>query len=154
MAGPGERLWQRGDRAAGPAYTVDMAKMAPDDPEYVQSPAESLVGGAVSELVVILCTFPNPEDLGEIALTLVGENLCACVNILRESLSIYRWNGEIVTNKEVLCLIKTSRARHAALVARLSELHPYDLPEIITQAVGAVNEPYLRWVHEVTAPPR
>ncbi|HRI49529.1 MAG TPA: divalent-cation tolerance protein CutA [Pseudomonadota bacterium] len=100
----------------------------------------------------MLCTFPKPEDLGEIAFTLVGENLCACVNILHESLSIYRWKGEIVTNKEVLCLIKTTRARHAELVARLAELHPYDVPEIVTLPTSAVNEPYLRWVRDETAP--
>lgn len=105
-----------------------------------------------SDLVIVLCTFPKPEDLGEIAFTLVAENLCACVNILHESLSIYRWKGEIVTNKEVLCLIKTTRARHAELVARLAELHPYDVPEIVTLPTHAVNEPYLRWVKEETAP--
>lgn len=114
--------------------------------------AGELAGDLAGELVIVLCTFPKPEDLGEIAFTLVGENLCACVNILHESLSIYRWKGEIVTNKEVLCLIKTTRARHAALVARLSELHPYDVPEIVTLPTSAVNEPYLRWVKEETAP--
>ena len=111
---------------------------------------ERKAGEALSDLVILICTFPKPEDLGEIALTLVGENLCACVNILHESLSIYRWNDEIVTNKEVLCLIKTTRARHAALVARLSELHPYEVPEIITLNSSAVNEPYLRWVNTMT----
>jgi periplasmic divalent cation tolerance protein len=118
-----------------------MAKMTPDEP------------GAPGDLVLLMSTFPNLEDLGEIAATLVGENLCACVNILRESLSIYRWNGEIVTNKEVLCLIKTSRGRQAALVARLTELHPYEVPEIITLPTSSVNEPYLRWVGEMTQPP-
>ena len=107
---------------------------------------------ADNELVIILCTFPKPEDVGEIAFTLVAESLCACVNILHESLSIYRWKGEIVTNKEVLCLIKTTRARHAELVARLAELHPYDVPEIVTLPTSAVNEPYLRWVRDETAP--
>lgn len=109
---------------------------------------------ADNDLVIILCTFPKPEDIGEIAFTLIGENLCACVNVLHESLSIYRWRGEIVTNREVLCLIKTSRSRHAELVARLSELHPYDVPEIVTLPTCAVNEPYLRWVQEETDPHR
>jgi periplasmic divalent cation tolerance protein len=107
--------------------------------------------GALSELVVLLCTFPTAESIGEVALTLVGENLCACVNILHEALSIYRWNDEIVTNKEVLCLIKTSRARHAELVERLTELHPYEVPEIVTLATSAVNQPYLQWVNKVTS---
>lgn len=109
---------------------------------------------AGNELVIILCTFPKVEDIGEIAFTLIGANLCACVNVLHESLSIYRWRGEIVTNREVLCLLKTSRSRHAELVARLSELHPYDVPEIVTLPTCAVNEPYLRWVQEETDPHR
>lgn len=115
------------------------------------SDAESDVG---NDLVILLCTFPKPEDIGEIAFTLISANLCACVNVLQESLSIYRWRGEIVTNKEVLCLIKTSRSRHAELVTRLSELHPYDVPEIVTLPTSAVNEPYLRWVQEETDPHR
>ena len=103
-----------------------------------------------TDLVLVLSTFPKPEDLGEIAATLVTENLCACVNILREVLSIYRWNGEIVTNKEVLCLFKTSRARHAALLQRLVELHPYEVPELVTLEPHAVNDPYLKWVASET----
>ena len=122
------------DTSAGPAAA---SKPGASDP-------------ALSELSIILCTFPTAEAMGEIALTLVGENLCACVNILHESLSIYRWNDEIVTNKEVLCLIKTSRASHAALVERLTELHPYEVPEIVTLATSAVNAPYLQWVNSVT----
>jgi len=118
----------------------------------VSQSASQSAGESVCDLVIVLCTFPKPEDLGEIAFTLVAENLCACVNILHESLSIYRWKGEIVTNKEVLCLIKTTRARHAELVARLAELHPYDVPEIVTLPTSAVNEPYLRWVKDETAP--
>lgn len=126
--------------------------------EAPENDQAGLVNGQVNDsgndLVVVLCTFPKPEDIGEIAFTLIGANLCACVNVLSESLSIYRWRGEIVTNKEVLCLIKTTRARHAELVARLSELHPYEVPEIVTLPTWAVNEPYLRWVQDETDPHR
>ena len=114
----------------------------------------SLGEAAENELVLVLTTFPKPEDIGEIAYALVGANLCACVNVLSESLSIYRWRGEIVTNKEVLCLIKTTRDRHPELVARLSELHPYEVPEIVTLPTWAVNASYLRWVQEETDPHR
>ena len=139
----------------GTASESASAKAA-QQPTTSRGPASQAVSDSASDLasdlVIVLCTFPKPEDLGEIAFTLVGENLCACVNILHESLSIYRWKGEIVTNKEVLCLIKTTRARHAELVARLAELHPYDVPEIVTLPTSAVNEPYLRWVRDETAP--
>ena len=132
----------------------------PARPSSGSKPGSELGGDSESnidadnDLVILLCTFPKPEDIGEIAFTLIGANLCACVNVLQESLSIYRWRGEIVTNREVLCLIKTSRSRHAELVARLSELHPYDVPEIVTLPTSAVNQPYLRWVQEETDPHR
>ncbi len=65
--------------------------------------------------------------------------------------SIYKWKGEVVNNTEVLCLLKTQRTRHAALLARLAELHPYEVPEMVTLAASHVNEPYLNWVVAETA---
>lgn len=106
------------------------------------------------ELCIVLSTFPKLEDAGEVAQVLVGEDLCACVNILRDVRSIYRWNGEIVNNAEVLCIIKTQRVRHAQLVARLAELHPYDVPELITLDPTHVSDPYLRWIISETDPNR
>lgn len=103
---------------------------------------------------MVLCTFPNADDAGETAQILVGENLCACVNLLRDVRSIYRWNGQVVNGGEVLCLIKTQKARHADLLARLTELHPYDVPELVTLNPTHVNEPYLRWVLAETDPNR
>jgi periplasmic divalent cation tolerance protein len=101
---------------------------------------------ASEQLMVVFCTFPSAERAGETAQILVGEELCACVNILLDVRSIYRWNGEIVNNHEVLCLIKTPSSRHASLLARLAELHPYDVPEMVTVTASHVNESYLRWV--------
>lgn len=137
---------------AGRLYNFTMTKIVAEPHLDLVAAArgDSLDRAGLSGLVVLLSTFPTAEAVGEAALTLVGEGLCACVNILHEALSIYRWNDEIVTNKEVLCLIKTTREHHAALVARLTELHPYDVPEIITLGTSAVNEPYLRWVNTVT----
>jgi periplasmic divalent cation tolerance protein len=99
-----------------------------------------------AELVVILCTFPSGNDWGEIAQTLLGERLCACVNQVREVSSVYRWQGEIVTNREVVCVIKSTAARYSELVERLTELHPYDVPEIVRLSVESVNQAYLDWV--------
>lgn len=99
-----------------------------------------------SDLVVLLCTFPSGNEWGEIAQTLLSERLCACVNQVREVTSVYRWQGEIVTNREVVCLFKTRSDRYAELVARLTELHPYDVPEIVRLSVESVNQAYLDWV--------
>ncbi|MFO0572891.1 MAG: divalent-cation tolerance protein CutA [Polyangia bacterium] len=111
-------------------------------------------GSAGSELVLVLCTFPNPDDLGEIFTLLLREDLIACANILRECHSVYKWRGEIVSNKEVLCLLKTQRACLEALAARMTELHPYEVPELVVLSPSAVNEAYLAWVREETAPPQ
>jgi periplasmic divalent cation tolerance protein len=106
------------------------------------------------ELLLVFCTFPNADDAGLTAHALVGEDLAACVNMVRDIRSIYRWNGEIVNSSEVLCIIKTQRARHAELLKRLAELHPYDVPEMVTVAPRDVNDPYLRWVLQETDPNR
>lgn len=102
--------------------------------------------GPRDQLVLLLCTFPQGNEWGEIAQQLVGERLCACVSQVRELVSVYRWQGEIVTNREVLCLIKTTSQRCASLIERLNDLHPYDVPEIVRLAVQSVNKPYLEWV--------
>ena len=99
-----------------------------------------------SELVFLLCTFPSGNEWGEVANTLLHERLCACVNQVREVSSIYHWQGEIVSNREVVCMIKSSSARYPALVQRLTELHPYDVPEIVRLSVESVNQAYLDWV--------
>jgi len=105
-----------------------------------------------TDLVVVLCTFPVGGDWGEIAQVLLSERLCACVNQLREVSSVYRWQGEIVTNREVVCVIKSSSARYDELVQRLTELHPYDVPEIVRLSVESVNQEYLDWVVEECDP--
>lgn len=98
------------------------------------------------ELLLVLCTFPNPDDAAGTAERLVSEGLVACANLLREVRSIYFWAGEIVNATEVLCLFKTRADLFDELSARLRELHPYDVPEIVALKPTAVNEPYLNWV--------
>lgn len=109
---------------------------------------------SAADLLIVLSTFPNAEDAGTAAHALVEESLCACVNILPGVRSIYRWGNQVANNGEVLCLIKTQRARHAELLARLAELHPYDVPELVTLEARDVNDPYLRWVLQETDPNR
>jgi periplasmic divalent cation tolerance protein len=97
-------------------------------------------------MMLVLTTLGNPEQAGEIAATLVGEELAACVNILPGVSSVYRWKGELQNDNEVLCLIKTTEARFEALRARLVELHPYELPEVIGVPIKAGHPAYLEWL--------
>jgi periplasmic divalent cation tolerance protein len=106
---------------------------------------------ASGELLLVLCTFPNSEDAAGAAERLVSEGLVACVNLLRDVRSIYFWAGEIVNATEVLCLLKTRADRFDELAARLRELHPYEVPEIVAVKPSAVNEPYLNWVISETS---
>lgn len=100
------------------------------------------------ETTVLLCycTCPDAASAQQLAETLVGERLAACVNRLPGVLSTYRWQDEVSTDGEELLLIKTSAARFEALKARLLELHPYELPELIALPVERGHAAYLDWV--------
>lgn len=100
--------------------------------------------------LLILCTCPDAESAGRIARTLVDERLAACVNRLPGVTSVYRWQGEIHEDGEVLLLIKTRRELFEALRARVMALHPYDVPEVIALEIAAGHAPYLQWLRAET----
>jgi periplasmic divalent cation tolerance protein len=97
-------------------------------------------------VVLVLSSVDDPDQADEIARTLVDERLAACVNLLPGCRSIYRWQGRIEQADETLLLIKTTRNRRPAMEKRLLDLHPYDLPEIVTVAPDAVASAYAAWV--------
>jgi periplasmic divalent cation tolerance protein len=101
------------------------------------------------DALVVMCTFPNIAKAGEIARTLVSEKLAACVN-LSEVVSIYAWDGALQNEPEALGIIKTSVDRFDALRARIVELHPYEVPEVIAMRVVDGHAPYLAWVADST----
>lgn len=102
--------------------------------------------------MIVLCTFPDGDQASTIARTLVDEKLAACVNLLPQVRSIYRWQGEVCDDGEQLSVIKTSADRFPALRARLVELHPYDCPEVIGVTVEDGHPDYLSWVIDSTRP--
>jgi periplasmic divalent cation tolerance protein len=99
-----------------------------------------------------LCTCPDAASAARIADALVGERLAACVNVLPGLQSVYRWQGQVERASEVLLLIKTTRARLEALSARLVELHPYELPEVLAVDIAGGLPAYLAWIEHATAP--
>lgn len=103
------------------------------------------------DVLVCFCTCPEPTA-GRIADTLVGEQLAACVNIIPGLRSVYRWQGAVEHAEEVLLLIKTTHARYPALQARLPQLHPHELPELIAVESNDGLPAYLRWVADMTRP--
>jgi len=102
-------------------------------------------------VLLAFCTCPAGEPANRIADALVSEGLAACVNQIPGVTSVYRWKGKIEHDTETMLLIKTTDSSFDALSARLRELHPYDLPEIIATPVTRGLPEYLQWVCTCTA---
>jgi len=97
-------------------------------------------------VLLCYCTCPDAASAQKLAETFVDESLAACVNRLPGISSTYRWQGKVTTDREELLLIKTTAGRFNALKARLLELHPYELPELIAVPVEHGHAAYLAWV--------
>ncbi len=100
------------------------------------------------DVVIVLTTWPAGEDAGPAAATLVEEHLAACVNLLPEMESTYRWKNAVEQERERQMIIKTTRPRVDALLARLKQLHPYEVPEALVVPVVGGSDAYLAWVGE------
>ena len=97
-------------------------------------------------VAVVLVTAPDEEKAAALARTLVEEGLIACANLVPRVRSIYRWQGAVHDEAEVLLVMKTRAERFEALRERVTALHPYSVPEILRLDVGAGHQPYLDWV--------
>lgn len=104
---------------------------------------------------IALTTLSSREQAEQLAEALVAERLAACVNVLGPVASIYRWEGKVERDEEVLLFIKTTRAGVEPLKTRVLELHPYDTPEFLAFEVDGGTPDYLAWVVDsvVTAGP-
>jgi periplasmic divalent cation tolerance protein len=100
---------------------------------------------------MVLTTAASLEDAQHLALALVKAHLAACVQMLPQMTSVYRWLGKIEQSSEVLMLIKTTRERLPPLEAKLHELHAYDVPEfLVLDATASLG--YIAWLKDCTAP--
>ena len=96
--------------------------------------------------IQVLTTTETEDDANMIARTLVEDRLAGCVQVVGPISSTYRWNDGIETATEWLCLIKTSSERYAEVEARIREIHPYEVPEILAVPVVAGSSAYLKWL--------
>lgn len=96
--------------------------------------------------LLCLSTCPDRDTARRIARALVHERLAACVNLLPGIESVYRWEGAVEAGEEVLLLAKTVPGRLEALTARIVELHPYDLPEVVALEAAGGLPGYLEWI--------
>jgi periplasmic divalent cation tolerance protein len=102
----------------------------------------------MTDLAIVLTTIGVGERAEQLARQLVDERLAACVNVHPPMVSVYRWKGAVERDTECQMVIKTTRDRLGALEARLREIHPYELPEVVVLAVESGSDAYLRWVKE------
>ena len=104
-----------------------------------------------TEPIVVLTTCPD-EAAARISRDLVESGLAACVSRVGPVHSIYRWQGAIQDEPEVLLVIKTVTTRYSELEMRLKSLHPYEVPEIIALRVACGSAEYLAWLSAAVAP--
>ncbi len=114
-----------------------------DTPNPSASPDAALAPG--DDVRLVLSTVP-PGEARLLARRLVEDRLAACVNVVPGLRSVYLWKGAVADEPETLLLIKTSRARLAALAARLGELHPYEVPELLAFTPESGLPAYLGWI--------
>src|ERR1041385_1642452 len=104
----------------------------------------------MSKAIVVFITTANREEAARLADMLVGSRLAACVQILPEIESVYRWKGQVQREAEVLLLAKSTSDRFDELERQTRAIHSYETPEILAVPAAAVSEPYRKWLEEST----
>lgn len=95
---------------------------------------------------IVLNTCPDEAVAHTIANALVERRLAACVNIVPGIVSVYRWQGKISEDQELLLIIKSTTDAFPAISDCIQSLHPYELPEIIAVPIATGFQPYLSWM--------
>jgi periplasmic divalent cation tolerance protein len=98
------------------------------------------------DAIVVFMTAANGEEATRLADMLVGAHLAACVQILPEMESVYRWQGKIERQAEVLLIAKTTIGKFDDLEREVRALHSYDTPEIVAVPIVTGSAPYLEWL--------
>ena len=104
----------------------------------------------MSDARIVLTTAGSQEEAKKIAHALVERRLAACVNIVPQIESVYRWQGKVESAEEWLLLIKTRAGCFERVRDAVKELHSYDLPECVMLEVAAGSSEYLNWIAENT----
>lgn len=95
---------------------------------------------------MVLVTAPDVATAERLGRVLVEDRLAACVNVVPGITSLYRWEGAVHEDAEVLMIVKTTVAGIEAVRRRVRELHPYDTPEVIDIDISGGDPGYLAWV--------
>jgi len=106
----------------------------------------------MTDYLIAWSTFPDEEAAARAVRALVEERLIACGTLIPGARSIYRWKEGIEEAREVVVMMKTRKQDWAALMSRLHELHPYEVPECVAVRVAGGAPKYLEWLDEALAP--
>jgi periplasmic divalent cation tolerance protein len=104
-----------------------------------------------TDAIVVLTTVSNDDEAVTLVKALLERRLIACGTLVPGTRSIYRWQGKIADEREVLLLLKTRSARVEQLQAAFNELHPYKVPELLVLSVDTGLEKYLEWINGETS---
>jgi periplasmic divalent cation tolerance protein len=107
---------------------------------------------SATDPIVVFMTASNGEEATRLADLLIGAQLAACVQILPEMESVYRWQGQVERQSEVLLIAKTTTAKFAELEREVRALHSYETPEIVAVPIVAGSSPYLEWLSASVEP--
>jgi periplasmic divalent cation tolerance protein len=103
-----------------------------------------------TDALVVLTTLASDEEAVRLVRALLDRRLIACGTVLPGGRSLYRWQGKIADEREVVVLLKTRSARLQPLKDAFSELHPYKVPELLALSVEAGLDRYLEWINGET----
>jgi periplasmic divalent cation tolerance protein len=103
-------------------------------------------------ILICFVSAPSPEVAQALAMLVVEQKLAACVSIMPNVRSVYRWKGEVAIDEEVLMVIKTSQARVSELKDAILANHPYETPEFVAVQSTDASKAYADWVFASTAP--
>lgn len=104
-----------------------------------------------TDAIVVLTTLASADEARQFVRALLERRLVACGTLLPGGTSLYRWQGRIVEEQEVVVLLKTRAARLDTLRIAFGELHPYKVPELLALPVEAGLEQYLAWIDGETS---
>ena len=101
--------------------------------------------------IMVYITVPNEEEARKIGAILVEEKLAACVNIFKGAASLYRWQGEIVSDEETVMILKSRKSLFRSIEKKVKELHSYSCPCIVSYEGNEGNEDYVKWIMDETS---
>lgn len=104
-----------------------------------------------NEIRAVYLTFPDQGSALAVARQLVERRLAACVNVMPTGTSVYRWRGEVAEEPEAVAIAKTVAVKVDGLMAAVRELHPYELPCVVSYSADGGSPEYLEWVRAEVA---